>query len=155
MPDWLTHTLAGWITGKTIKMDVGLVVIGSLIPDLMKINLAFRWFGIDQQYFLEPIHTPVCAFLIGGLIALFFLDVKKAFIAIGCGISTHFILDLFIISDSTEGMKLLFPFSWKEWRYNMIYADDYKVTIFAIITAIVIYILYLYYEKRNYQKKSC
>ena len=110
MPDWLTHTLTGWITGKTVKIDIGLVVIGSLIPDLIKINLVFRWFGEDYSHFFEPIHTPIGAFVLGGLIALLFVDVKKAFIAFGAGITTHFILDFILVGDSTTGMKILFPF---------------------------------------------
>ena len=152
MPDWFTHTLIGWITGKTTKMDIGLVVIGSLIPDLMKIYLAFRWLGADYQHFFEPIHTPVGAFLIGGLIALFFVDAKKAFLTLGVGITTHFILDFLLVGDTTSGMKLLFPFSWKEWQYNMIRADDYRVTIIAVIAAVLIYIIYCYQNKRKNQK---
>ena len=72
MPDWLTHTLAGWITGKTIKMEVGLIVAGSLIPDIIKINLAFLYFDINLRHFLNPFHTPAGAFLVAGIFALFF-----------------------------------------------------------------------------------
>ncbi|VVB62025.1 Uncharacterised protein [uncultured archaeon] len=41
MPDWITYTLIGWITGKTTKQDVALVVISALIPYLVKITLMF------------------------------------------------------------------------------------------------------------------
>lgn len=153
MPDWLTHTIAGWITGKTIKMDVGLIVIGSLIPDLAKINLVFIWLGVNHQHFFDPIHIPVGALLIGGMIALFFRDAKKAFIALGIGITTHLILDFFLVHVS-EGMKLLFPFSWEEWRYYLIRADDYRITIIAVFTAILIYVFYFYHYKRKIHKKQ-
>ncbi len=150
MPDWLTHTLVGWITGKTTKMDIGLVVIGSLIPDLVKINLAFTWLGINHQQFFDPIHTPIGAFLIGGIIALFFKDAKKAFIALGIGITTHFILDFFLVHVS-GGMKLLFPFSWGEWQYYLVNSDDYRMTIIALLAAILVYLIY-YYNRRKKPK---
>ena len=93
MPDWLTHTLVGWITGKTVKMEISLVVIGSLIPDLVKINLLFPWMGIQDIHFFDPLHTPVGAFLIAGIGSLLFEDTKKSFIPLSIGVSTHFVLD--------------------------------------------------------------
>jgi membrane-bound metal-dependent hydrolase YbcI (DUF457 family) len=153
MPDWFTHTLAGWITGKTTKMDIGLVIIGSLIPDLMKVTIAFKYFGIDHYNLFNPIHTPIGACLIAGLIALFFKDAKKAFIALGIGITTHFILDFMLFHSS--GMKLLFPFSWEEWRYLcLIHASDYWITIIAIAITILIYTLYTYHDKRKNRKEQ-
>jgi len=149
MPDWLTHTLAGWITGKAIKMEVGLVIMGSLIPDLKYMNLVFQnLFGVTLHTYLNAIHTPVVAFLIGGIFALFFKNVKKAFIPLGIGIITHFILDFFLVHVS-GGMKLLFPVNWSEWQYYLIRSDDYHMTIVAVLAAISIYIFYFYHNKRD------
>ena len=148
MPDWLTHTLAGWITGKAVKMEVGLVVFGSLIPDLVKINLIFKSLDIDPLHLLNPFHTPIGAFLIAGIFALFFKDVKKAFIPLGIGITTHFILDFFLVHVS-GGMKLFFPISWSEWQYYLIRYDDYYVTIIAVLAAILVYVIYFYYKKER------
>jgi len=153
MPDWLTHTLIGWITGKITKLDIALVVIGSLIPDLVKINLAFVWFGIDHHYFFDPIHTPFGAIIIGGIIALFFHDCKKAFIALGVGIITHFILDFFLVHIS-GGMKLLFPFSWGEWQFYLIKSDDYLITIYTILAAIITYLIYYMYGRLRITKNE-
>ena len=66
MPDWFTHSLVGWITGKTTKQDIVLVVIGSLIPDLVKINLVFLWLELNDYPFFESLHTPIGACLIAG-----------------------------------------------------------------------------------------
>jgi len=148
MPDWLTHTIAGWIAGKTTKMDIALVVIGSLIPDLVKINLAFIWLGMDHQHFFDPTHTPAGAFLIAGIGALFFEDSKKAFIPLGVGVTTHFILDFFLVHVS-GGVKLLFPLSWEEWHYNIIRYDDYWVTIVAVVAALFISSIYWFCDKRK------
>ena len=147
MPDWLTHTLAGWITGKAIKMEVGLIVAGSLIPDLKYINLIFQnLFGLTLHIYLDAIHTPIVAFLIAGIFALFFKDIKKAFIPLGIGIITHFVLDFFLVHVS-GGMKLLFPISWSEWQYYLIRYDDYNMTIVAILAAILVYIFYFYHRR--------
>jgi hypothetical protein len=148
MPDWLTHTLIGWITGKTIRKDVGLVVIGSLIPDLVKITLAFTWLGIDYHHFFDPLHTPIGALLVGGILALFFQEAKPVFIALGVGITTHFILDFFLVHVS-GGMKLLFPFSWREWGYGVIRYDDYRITFIVIGAALLVYTLYRIVAKRT------
>ena len=139
MPDWLTHALIGWITGKTLQRDVSLVVIGSLIPDLVKIQLAFDWLNIDHHQFFEPLHTPVGALLVAGVIALFFIDYKKAFFLLIIGLTTHIILDFFLVHVA-GGMKLLFPLSWEKWHYSLIRADDYWVTVIAFFIALVVYI---------------
>jgi len=148
MPDWFTHTLIGWITGKVLKIEVGLVAIGSLIPDIMKISPAFQWFGLNLDNVSAPIHTPVGAFLIGGIFALFFEDTKKAFIPLGVGITTHFILDLLLFPTS-GGIKLLFPFSWNGWQYGAISSGDYRITIITVFASILVYILYLYHNQKT------
>jgi len=148
IPDWLTHSLIGWITSKPTKLDAGLLVIGSLIPDISKISLVFSLFNKNYAYFLNPIHTPIGALLIAVLFALFFHNIKKAFIPLIIGIATHFILDLFLLNVS-GGMPFVFPFSWDEWQLNLIRSDDYSMTILAVLAALVIYIIYFYYEKRK------
>lgn len=155
MPDWLTHSLVGWITGKTTKIEIILVVIGSLIPDISKLYLGFNWLlNSKTQDFFLPIHTPVGAVLIACAIACFCPDIKKALVPLGVGVTTHFVLDLLLLNVS-GGMPLLFPFSWEEWQLNLIRSDDYMMTIYAIIAAIIVYIVYFLYEKRKpKQKKS-
>ena len=131
MPDWLTHSLFGWIIGKTTKMDIGLIVVGALIPDTIKIGLGLSWIGVEHNNFLYPLHTPLCALIIGGIFSLLFSDSKKAFQLLGIGIISHFILDLFL-EHVYGGIKIFFPFSWQEWQMYLIRSDDYFVTIFAV-----------------------
>jgi hypothetical protein len=151
MPDWFTHTLVGWITGKTTKQDVALVVIGSLIPDLEKMNLAFNWLGVNDPQFLVPLHTPVGALLVAGIIAVLFKDARNAFIPLGIGVSTHFILDFFLVHVH-GGMLLLYPFSWGEWQYYLIRSDDYRMTVVAVLAALIVYGMYWVADRRKKQK---
>lgn len=148
MPDWLTHSLIGWITGKTLKQDVALVVFGALIPDLVKISLLFTWLGFNHHQFFEPLHTPIGALLVAGIISLFFRDIKTALLALSIGVSTHFILD-FLLVHVHGGMKLLYPFSWGEWQWYLIRSDEYLITIASILAALLIYVVYKRYEKQK------
>jgi membrane-bound metal-dependent hydrolase YbcI (DUF457 family) len=69
-------------------------------------------------------------------------------VLLGIGITTHVILDLFLVNVS-GGMLLLFPFSWDEWHLDLIRSDDYMITIYAIIAAVVVYSIYFIYEKKK------
>jgi hypothetical protein len=148
MPDWLTHSLVGWITGKTTKQDIALIVIGALIPDLVKIDMLFIWLQGESSQFFDPLHTPIGALLVAGIIAVFFQDIRKAFLSLSIGVSTHFILDFFLVHVH-GGMKLLFPFSWEEWQVYLIRIDDYRMTIGAVLAALLIYAFYRYHETRK------
>ena len=140
MPDWLTHTIAGWMTGKTTKMDISLVIIGSLLPDLIKINLIFDVLKINTHGFFDPLHTPIGSLLVAGSISFLFPKVKEAFLFLSVGIVTHFILDFFL-EHTSGGMKILFPFSWEEWQIHVIRPDNYWITIFAVIIAFLFYFI--------------
>ena len=150
MADWFTHTLIGWITGKTTRTDIALVVIGSLLPDLSKLNIALSILGVSDSSLFDPLHTPIGALLIAGLIALIFPNLKKAFLALLLGLSTHFLLDFFLIHPHSS-MTLLFPFSWEAWQIPVYTSDDYRVTILALVAALLIYIGYRYHERKKNQ----
>jgi hypothetical protein len=149
MPDWLTHSLVGWITGKTTKQEISLLVVGALIPDITKLYLLFDLLSdtMTEDIFL-PIHTPFGALLIACLIALFFHNITNALIPLLIGITTHFTLD-FLLLNVSGGMPLLFPFSWEEWQLDLIRSDDFTTTIVALLAALLIFFIYHLYEKRK------
>lgn len=154
MPDWLTHSLVGWIIGKTTKLEVSLIVIGALVPDISKITIVFDWiFNIDTLALFYPIHTPLGSLLIIGILSLFFHDYKKTLLLLGIGVTTHFILD-FLLINTSGGMILLFPFSWEQWQLQLIRSDDYLVTIAAVIAALFVYLVYFLFEKQRTLKKT-
>ena len=141
MPDWTTHVIAGWITGKATKMNVALVVIGSLLPDLVKIQLIFIKLKVNTHGFFDPLHTPVGTLLVALLIATLFPAVKKAFLFLVAGAATHYFLDFFL-EHVTGGMKLLFPFSWEEYQIHLIPSDNYWVTVVALIIGTIFYLIF-------------
>jgi hypothetical protein len=144
--------LTGWIIAKTTKKDIALIVIGSLIPDISKLDLFLAGCGFGQQYFFESLHTPVGTLLITGLFILFFENPKQAIIPLGLGIATHFILDFFLINVS-RGMKLLFPFNSSEWNLGLIRGDDYWITIYVLVAALIVYIGYFLYNRIKTNQK--
>jgi hypothetical protein len=152
MPDWITHTMIGWITGKTLRLEVGLIVVGSLIPDIVKIDDVLHWFGFDFQGFFHPFHTPFGSVLVIGIIALFFIDTIKVFFTLAIGVATHFILDFFLIGAS-KGIQFLFPFSWNYWRFSEI-TTDYRMTVLALFVALGVYLYYYYIHSRKTKKKQ-
>lgn len=149
MPDWLTHSLVGWITGKTTKQEISLLVVGALIPDITKLYLLFNLLSdtMTEDIFL-PIHTPFGALLIACLIALFFHNITNALITLLIGIITHFTLD-FLLLNVSGGMPLLFPFRWEEWQLGLIRSDDFTMTIVAVLAALIVFLIYHFYEKRK------
>ncbi len=153
MADWFTHALVGWIVGNTTKQDVALIVVGTLIPDLVKVNLAFLWLGVNDNQFFDPLHTPIGALIVAGIIALGFQDIKKTFLALTIGISTHFILDFFLVHVH-GGIPLLFPFSWDQWQVYLIRSDDYRMTIVALLAAVIVYLAYRYQKRKNKTTKT-
>jgi len=151
MPDWLTHSLIGWITGKTTQQEISLVVLGSLLPDINKLYLLFNWvFDMHTDAFFLPLHTPVGALLVACVVALFFRDSIKAVFPLGVGIGTHFLIDVIFV-EVGGGEPLLFPFSWGGWQLNLIPATDYDylITIYAVVASILVYLLYTMYGKKN------
>ncbi len=140
MPDWFTHAIAGWITGKIAKLNVSLVIVGSLIPDLVKIDLAFDALKVNTHGFFDPLHTPAGALLVAGSMAFLFPKVKESFLLLSVGITTHFILDSFL-EHVSGGIKLLFPLSWDEWQIYAISPYNYWVTLFAVGAALLLYFI--------------
>jgi len=152
MPDWFAHTMIGWITGKLLKREVGLVVVGSLIPDLVKMNHIALFLGEDLQSFFNPFHTPAGSILVAGILALFFLETKKVFFALVIGIITHFVMDFFLIG-ATRGIQFLFPFSWEYWRFNEIMVD-YRFTVLVSFVALGLYLYYFYVGLKKKERQG-
>lgn len=134
MPDWLTHSLAGWMTGRAAKLDVSLLVAGALIPDLVKVRLAFQLLHLDTNGFFDPLHTPAGALLVAATVAFLFPRAWQAFALLAAGVGTHFALDMFLRHVS-GGMKLLFPVSWQEWQLHLVTSGNYWMTVAAVAAA--------------------
>jgi hypothetical protein len=151
MSDWLTHSLVGWMTGKITGLEVSLLLLGSVLPDVNKISLVFQWVGnLRMETFFLPLHTPFGALLLAGGIALFFKDLPKAFLSLGVGVGAHFCLDVLLV-EVGGGEPLLFPLSWQGWQLGVIPASDYNlwITLYVLIASFIVYIVYFISAKKK------
>ena len=150
MPDWLAHILVAYILCSILRIkfkvfskeNTAIVMVGALIPDIVKVGLIFDSLGMDVWDFIAPFHTPVGSILSAALFSLLFEFEarKRIFSLLILGASTHLALD-FLLMHVSGGMLLLFPFSWGKWQLGVIQCDNYYVALIALLLACVIYII--------------
>lgn len=146
MPDWLTHILFAYILCVVLSFkfssfkdnrNVAVVMVGSLVPDLVKVELLFNWIGVEVGDFVAPLHTPVGSVLSAGLVSLLFYGTITVFSLLVLGLTTHFMLDL-LLGHVSGGMLMLFPFSWNEYQLGVINSGDYNITVVVLAVAVVL-----------------
>jgi hypothetical protein len=162
MPDWLAHILVVYILCSILgikfkvfsKENTAIVMVGALIPDIVKVGLIFDFLGIDVWDFIAPLHTPVGSMLSAALFSLLFEEIKRKLIfsLLILGASTHFALD-FLLMHVSGGMLLLFPFSWGGWQLGVIQYDNYYVVLLALIVACTIYVILKFTEAKKGSKR--
>ena len=141
MPDWLTHSITGWVIGRAWKKRVSIVVIGALLPDLVKIQLIFDFLNIDTHHFFDALHTPITTIFVALAISTLFPDIMEAFILFYAGALSHYFLDFFL-EHPYGGMRLFYPFSWNEYQLHLIPSTNYWMTIIAVIIGFIFYIIF-------------
>ena len=148
MPDWLAHVLFAYIVCNVLgirfkifnKENTAIVMIGALIPDIVKVGLGFDFFGLDVWNFIAPLHTPVGSLFSAALISLLFYESVLVFSLLIVGFTTHFILDL-LMGHVSGGMLLLFPFSWDEYQLGSMQCDEYRIALIMVFLALLISII--------------
>jgi hypothetical protein len=153
MPDWLAHILFAYVLCSVLgtkfklftKENTALVMVGALIPDLVKIELGFDLIGMDMSDFLAPLHTPIGSLLSAALIALLFTEVLIVFALFVLGFVSHFALDLllgqhFLSEERTCAKKHFLSVSWAEYQLGWIHSDDYGVALIPLGLAALIYV---------------
>lgn len=146
MPDWVAHILITWsictILGFRFKefnqSNTAIALLGSILPDVYKITILFNISGIKLGNMLFLLHIPIGSFIFAIILSLFFKERKNALILLSFGIFTHYVLDL-LLEMNNNGMYLLFPFSWDQWQLGLISNTDYRITLIAIIGAVLVY----------------
>jgi hypothetical protein len=146
MPDWVAHVLVAWslctVLGFKFKQfdtpNTIIAMFGSILPDIFKVIIPLQYFGVYIEDLIYPIHLPIGSIIIATIMALFFKERKIVFMFLLLGISTHYILDLFLVN-LNGGMSILFPFTWEKLQFGIIPVDDYNITIITVILALLIY----------------
>ena len=146
MPDWLAHVLFAYILCRVLGIkfkvfsneNTAIVMVGSLIPDIVKIGLVFDLAGVEIWDFITPLHTPAGSLLVAALISLLFCNLT-VFLLLVIGFTIHYVLD-FLMGHVSGGMLLLFPFSWGEYQLGLIQSDNYYITLitFRVLTKLTL-----------------
>lgn len=161
MPDWVVHVAVAWTICRVLRFkypqldpaNTALVMVGSVLPDAIKISILFEWMGLDWWDYLHAFHLPIGAFLLAGIAALLFKEKKTAFILLSAGIITHFALDLLLIQLG-NGIYLFYPVSWMGFSLNLVPNDDYFITIAALLVALSVYFLSKWLENKRISIKK-
>jgi hypothetical protein len=161
MPDWVTHIAVAWTLCRVLSFkfkefnaaNTLIVITGALIPDISKVVIGLRLLGIDASDYFATIHLPTGSILIAGIISLLFPEKKKAFLFLGLGILTHYILDS-LLEHVSGGIYLLFPFSWWQWQLEITNSSDYWITLLAVSIAGLVYLIGREVDKNSDNKNA-
>lgn len=153
MPDWIVHLSIALLIAAIFKIkNWKLMLIGSILPDLSRILLMiFNFLGFEEIksfLILDPIHTPFVSLLMSISIAIIFNGVFKNLFLIYLGVVMHFILDTLQFAGAF-GYMLFYPFSFKEFSFNLFYAGK---LIFPIIGLIILFTSLYYLKGKNILK---
>lgn len=161
MPDWITHIAAAYILCTILGFKYRefnmattvLAMVGSVLPDVVKLGLIPDFLGYDIWDHIWVVHLPVGSLIIAGMVSLFFNDKKKAFMFLVLGVATHYALDLLLFNVS-GGIALFYPFYWGEWQLNLFTTDNYYVTLFALLLALLVYLIFRFRVNKSSKKVS-
>lgn len=156
MPDWVVHVCVAWTLCRILRFkypqfnqgNTALVMIGSVFPDAVKISILLELMGLDWWDNIYVLHLPIGSFLLAGIVSLLFKEKKIAFIFLSLGILTHYALDMLLVQVG-YGMPLFYPTSWTGFTLNLIYSDDYNITIVALAVALLVYLVSNWVEKKQ------
>ena len=152
MPDWLTYItsaaglcirlrLAGVATARRY---LGVAVIGSLLPDTVKISYVLRGYAhLDLVSYFIPFHTPVGAVVFAMLLSYFFEASERiqVFLYLVLGISVHILWD-FTLHPYGGGQLLLFPASFSQYSLGLFWADSITPLAISGLSFLAFLLLY-------------
>lgn len=161
MPDWVTHIAVAYTLCTVLEFkykqfntaNTVLVMVGSILPDLVKVGLIGEYFGLGVWNFIWPIHLPAGSLIIAGMISLFFKDKKNTFLFLSLGVATHYALDMLNYNVS-GGMALLYPFYWGQWQFHLISTDNIYLPLAALLIAFTVYLISRWWTKKQAGKIS-
>ncbi len=148
MPDWIVHVAVAWTLCRLLRFkypqfdtpNTILVMVGALMPDVVKVVMLFNLFGHDWWNYIYALHQPAGSFLVAGFASLFFEKKREVFLFFSLGVLTHYALDLLLLQIS-GGLYLLYPLSWVTFSLDRVPNDDYYITILALGVALGLYVV--------------
>ena len=148
MPDWIVHVAVAWTLCRLLRFkypqfdtpNTILVMVGALLPDVVKVVMLPNLLGHDWWNYVYALHQPLGSLLVAGFASLFFENKKESFLFFSLGVLTHYALDLVLIQVS-GGIYLFYPFSWLAFHLDLVPNDDYYITLVALGVAVLVYLV--------------
>ncbi len=153
MPDWIAHLGFAFLLAYALKIKrKELVVIGALIPDIVRIFDFFPLFGNSTFFAALPFHGLLLPLFISGIICAFFIEginYKKSLALMYLGVLTHLFLDGLMLY-TVAGVRPLIPFSFERFGLlNIVPSEDFSLAILAVIIIAVVVIYELLKRKQS------
>ena len=156
MPDLLSHILFILIVCELINFrKKGLLLVGAILPDVItKLVLIGFIFNIPKELAdaLLLFHAIIPMFLLVVLVSLFFKDSLTALYLIFAGALSHILLDI-SQTHFLGGIRVLFPFTWKIYRLDKYWPDQYWMILTLFIVLYVIIKLYKKFKTKKIKTK--
>lgn len=158
MPDLITHVAVSHLIKRPFELRYTekqmvpfriLFYLGIVLPDILT-RPWYILFPVTEDWTVF-FHTPLGMLLIISLISLFLEPSlrRKAFINLSAGVGFHFLLDA-LQKQVTGNNYWLFPFSWKNFGYGIMWADEFMDLIPVWIGLVVLMEFGVYFlRKRN------
>ena len=155
MPDLLSHVLIVYILYKPTdwyfswfsNQTLGVVMIGTILPDLAKIRQILPAEPIEQilgqELILNGIHRLGPTAVLAGIGAMLFKHGKRrqAFAWLMTGAGLHFALDITVKRAGDVAPPYLYPVTWWEPpALNLLQSSDTWPYIFTTTIAIIVWI---------------
>ncbi|MFH1941821.1 MAG: metal-dependent hydrolase [bacterium] len=162
MPDLVTHIAFSHLVRRPFEIKQSgkshlpfriLLYLGTILPDITTRSLYIVFPSTHDWTY--PLHTPVGALVLCGIIALLFESSlrKKAFANLSTGAGLHFVLDSFQ-KQLIGGYPWLFPFSWKPIGIGLLWSDDI-LQYFPVWIAVVVIVeigIFIAKKRRTHSK---
>ncbi len=161
MPDLVTHVAFTHIVGRLFPLKrtglslgacLTLLYLGTILPDILTRPL-YILLPIPDYWF-TPIHTPFGMLLITLIIAMLFHSAYRwrIFGLVYSGVLLHFLLDATQIKYYGNNFWF-YPFSMKDYHWDLLWAEDYVNRIPAWILLVIVFEMALGFLKRKLRER--
>jgi len=153
MPDWIAHLGFAFLLAYALKIKrKEPVVIGALVPDIVRVFEFLPVFGNSTFFAALPFHGLLLPLFISGIICAFFIEgisYKKGLALMYLGVLTHLFLDGLMLY-TIAGVRALIPFSFLRFgALNIVPSEDFSLAILAVIIIAVVVIYELLKRKQS------
>lgn len=156
--DWMAHVALVFILCSLLALkwpvfggrNTVLVMIGAVLPDIVKVYVPLQLIGVFAQDPVALFHIPVGTALVCGLCAMLFEGGTRVrvFLLFAFGMVTHYALDV-LLTKVAWGLVLLYPLSWQTWQLGLVRPDNWLGTTILVAVAVLVWLVLKAWSSRR------